>query len=180
MARLYADENVPLPVIEELRRLGHDVLTIFEDGKANQRYPDQSVLQDGAAHGRAVMTLNRKTVTAAIVEATTMDVTFILSHIYFFFRFPFLHSKLKIDRAAANREREMDKIFIHSISGFLDSASKSGNITAAMRIAIIAITSTVKIFALLRISLNPSSIERSNSGILFDWSRRALRKSSIS
>ena len=60
MVRLYADENVPLPVIEELRRLGHDVLTIFEDGKANQRYPDQSVLQDGAAHGRAVMTLNRK------------------------------------------------------------------------------------------------------------------------
>ena len=58
MARLYADENVPLPVIEELRRLGHDVLVVFEDGKANQRYPDQSVLQDGVAHdGRAVMTL---------------------------------------------------------------------------------------------------------------------------
>ena len=36
MARLYADENVPLPVIEELRRLGYDVLTIFEDEKANQ------------------------------------------------------------------------------------------------------------------------------------------------
>ena len=43
MARLYADENVPLPVIEELRRLGHDVLTIFEDGKANQRYPEREL-----------------------------------------------------------------------------------------------------------------------------------------
>ena len=46
MARLYADENVPFPVVEELRRLGHDVLTIFEDGKANRRYPDASVPQD--------------------------------------------------------------------------------------------------------------------------------------
>ena len=60
MARPYADENVPLPVVEELRRLGHDVLTIFEDGKANRRYPDASVLQDAGAHGRVVVTLNRK------------------------------------------------------------------------------------------------------------------------
>ncbi len=36
MAQLYADENSPLPVVEELRRLGHDVLTMYEDGKANQ------------------------------------------------------------------------------------------------------------------------------------------------
>ena len=28
MARLYANENFPLPVVGELRRLGHDVLTI--------------------------------------------------------------------------------------------------------------------------------------------------------
>jgi uncharacterized protein DUF5615 len=34
MARLYADENFPLPVVEELRRLGHDVLTIYETGQA--------------------------------------------------------------------------------------------------------------------------------------------------
>ena len=27
MARLYANENFPLPVVNELRRLGHDVLT---------------------------------------------------------------------------------------------------------------------------------------------------------
>ena len=60
MARLYADENVPLPVVEELRWLGHDVLTIFEDGKANQRDPDASVLQDAITHGRIVVTLNRR------------------------------------------------------------------------------------------------------------------------
>jgi hypothetical protein len=28
MARLYADEDFPRPVVEELRRLGHDVLTV--------------------------------------------------------------------------------------------------------------------------------------------------------
>lgn len=60
MAQLYADENFPFPVVEELRRLGHDVLTISEDGRANQRYPDLLVLQGAAAYGRAVLTLNRK------------------------------------------------------------------------------------------------------------------------
>jgi hypothetical protein len=34
MPGLYADENFPLPVIEELRRLGFDVLTMYEDDKA--------------------------------------------------------------------------------------------------------------------------------------------------
>lgn len=37
---LYADENFPLRVVEELRRLGHDVLTSFEDGRANQSITD--------------------------------------------------------------------------------------------------------------------------------------------
>lgn len=60
MARLYADENFPLPVVEELRRLGHNVLTIFEDGQANQRYPDVLVLQRATAYDRAILTLNRK------------------------------------------------------------------------------------------------------------------------
>ena len=30
---LYADEDFPYPVVEELRRLGHDVLTVQEDGR---------------------------------------------------------------------------------------------------------------------------------------------------
>ena len=42
MARLYSNENFPLPVVEELRRLGHSVLTIQETGKANQAVPDES------------------------------------------------------------------------------------------------------------------------------------------
>ena len=60
MARLYADENFPLPVVEELRKLGHDVLTLYEDGKANQRYPDDAVLSTAIDYGRAVLTNNRK------------------------------------------------------------------------------------------------------------------------
>ena len=36
---LYADENFPLRAVEELRRLGHDVLTVLEDGRANNPLP---------------------------------------------------------------------------------------------------------------------------------------------
>ncbi len=43
MSGLYADENFPFPVIEELRRLGFDVLTMYEDDKANQSLTDEEV-----------------------------------------------------------------------------------------------------------------------------------------
>jgi len=60
MARLYANENFPLPVVEQLRRLGHDALTIQEAGKADQSLPDEAVLEFARADGRAILTLNRK------------------------------------------------------------------------------------------------------------------------
>lgn len=60
MARLYANENFPFPVVEELRRLGHDILTIQETGKANQEYPDDAVLALAVQDNRAVLTINRK------------------------------------------------------------------------------------------------------------------------
>jgi hypothetical protein len=60
MARLYADENFPLPVVEELRKSGHDVLTIQEDGKANQSFPDEEVLSAASSSNRAVLTINHK------------------------------------------------------------------------------------------------------------------------
>lgn len=34
MARLYANENFPLPAVEVLKNLGHDVLTMLEAGQA--------------------------------------------------------------------------------------------------------------------------------------------------
>ncbi len=60
MAKLYANENFPLPVVEALRRLGHDVVTIQETGKAEQRILDDEVLEFAVADDRAVLTLNRK------------------------------------------------------------------------------------------------------------------------
>jgi predicted nuclease of predicted toxin-antitoxin system len=60
MARLYTNENFPLQGAEELRRLGHDVLTIQESGKALQATPDDEVLAFARAEERTVVTLNRK------------------------------------------------------------------------------------------------------------------------
>ena len=55
----YADENFPLDVVIELRRLGNDVLTVFEDGRANQVVEDEKVLRRAVKLGRAVLTINR-------------------------------------------------------------------------------------------------------------------------
>ena len=55
---LYADENFPLPVVGELRRLGHDVLTAQEDGRHTT--PDPDILARARALGRAVLTHNRR------------------------------------------------------------------------------------------------------------------------
>ena len=60
MARFYANENFPLPVVQELRRLGHDVVTIQETGYGNREFPDEQVLAYASADQRAVLTINRK------------------------------------------------------------------------------------------------------------------------
>lgn len=60
IARLYSNENIPLPVVETLRSRGHDVLTSFEAGKANEAVPDEEVLAFASRQGRAVLTHNRK------------------------------------------------------------------------------------------------------------------------
>ena len=56
---LYADENFPLRVVEELRRLGHDVITAYEDGRANRSVTDRRLLERATEVGRALLTLNR-------------------------------------------------------------------------------------------------------------------------
>ncbi len=60
MARFDANENFPLPVVVQLRQLGHDITTVQETGKGSQRTPDHVVLQMATADRRAVLTLNRK------------------------------------------------------------------------------------------------------------------------
>jgi hypothetical protein len=63
MARLYADEDFDHAVVHELRRLGHDILTVGEAGRANQGIPDIDALSDAVALGRAVLTFNRRDLT---------------------------------------------------------------------------------------------------------------------
>jgi hypothetical protein len=58
MALLYADENFDYPVVEFLRQLGHDVVTVQEAGRAGGS--DPQVLADATARGRAVLTFNRR------------------------------------------------------------------------------------------------------------------------
>jgi predicted nuclease of predicted toxin-antitoxin system len=58
--RLYANENFPLPVVESLRRMGHDVLTTQEAGEAGRAVPDEEVLAFATREGRVLLTLNRK------------------------------------------------------------------------------------------------------------------------
>lgn len=58
--RLYADENFPVPAVEELRRLGHDVLTSYEAGNSGRAVPDEEVLAYALADGRTLLTLDRR------------------------------------------------------------------------------------------------------------------------
>jgi hypothetical protein len=60
MARLYANENFPLPVVSILRNLGHDVLTVVETGKAEQAWHDEHVLEFAWQDDRALLTFNRR------------------------------------------------------------------------------------------------------------------------
>ncbi|MBN2088873.1 DUF5615 family PIN-like protein [candidate division KSB1 bacterium] len=60
MARLYSNENFPIPVVDELRKLGHDVLTIQETGMDQQSFPDEQVLKVASEDNRIVLTFNRK------------------------------------------------------------------------------------------------------------------------
>ena len=58
MARLYADEQFPRPVLELLRALGHDTLSVQEAGNAG--LPDERVLDFAVTENRTVLTMNRR------------------------------------------------------------------------------------------------------------------------
>ncbi len=55
---LYADECFPLPVVDELRRLGHDAITAQDDGLSAAH--DPVILARAHALGRVVLTFNRR------------------------------------------------------------------------------------------------------------------------
>lgn len=60
MARCYANENFPLPAVQVLRALGHDVLTTQDAGKSGMAIPDAEVLDFAHADNRVLLTFNRK------------------------------------------------------------------------------------------------------------------------
>ena len=60
MARFYSNENIPLQVVTELRRLGHDVLTSLDAGRANASVLDSEVLAFAVAEGRILLSHNRR------------------------------------------------------------------------------------------------------------------------
>jgi len=60
VARLFADENFPFPVVEALRRIGRDVMTVGDAGNAGQALTDEAILGFATADQRAVVTLNRR------------------------------------------------------------------------------------------------------------------------
>ena len=60
MATLYSNENFPLPTVEALRNLGHDVLTTQDSGHAGQAIPDDEVLAFATERRRILITFNRK------------------------------------------------------------------------------------------------------------------------
>ncbi len=55
---LYADEDIPFRAVEELRRLGHDVVTVRDDGRSAT--PDDQVLARAHSLGRPILTHNRR------------------------------------------------------------------------------------------------------------------------
>jgi uncharacterized protein with PIN domain len=58
MAQFYADENFDYPVVNRLRVLGHDVLTVQEAGE--QGGDDDHVLATATTASRIVLTFDRR------------------------------------------------------------------------------------------------------------------------
>jgi predicted nuclease of predicted toxin-antitoxin system len=59
VARLYADRTIPVSCCKITAKFGNDVLTVQEAGKANQKIPDEEVLEFAISNNRAVLTLKR-------------------------------------------------------------------------------------------------------------------------
>ena len=60
MAALYSNENYPFGIVDQLRQLGHDVLTAQEAGNGGRGVPDDEVLSFATEQRRAILTHNRR------------------------------------------------------------------------------------------------------------------------
>jgi predicted nuclease of predicted toxin-antitoxin system len=60
MICFYANENFPFPVVQELRKLGYNIITVQETGLAGQALSDIEVLSYAIKKNCVLLTLNRK------------------------------------------------------------------------------------------------------------------------
>ncbi|NUM55492.1 MAG: DUF5615 family PIN-like protein [Candidatus Hydrogenedentes bacterium] len=60
MARLFADENLPILVVTALRLLGHDIRTAHESVSAIAGCSDRAILNHASTDAPAVVTLDRR------------------------------------------------------------------------------------------------------------------------
>ncbi len=60
MGRLYTNEKFPIPSVEELKRLGHDVISVLDSDNAGKSMTDVEILQFAAESRRVLVTLNKK------------------------------------------------------------------------------------------------------------------------
>ena len=60
MARFYSNESIAAQVVTEPRRLGRDVPTSLEAGKANAAVPDSEVLAYASTADRILLSNNRR------------------------------------------------------------------------------------------------------------------------
>lgn len=119
--RFYANENFPQPVVAALRDLGHDVVTSFEAGRANQRIEDADVLAYAHSDRRILLTLNRKHFRRLHnggqphhgIVGCTKDIDF--------------------KRQARRIHEEVGKLV--TVSGLLVSVTKQGSLASAQQIA---------------------------------------------
>jgi hypothetical protein len=58
LAKIYTNENFPFPIVLELRRLGHDVLTSRDAGNDGRSVPDGEVLDYAISSGRVLQSRN--------------------------------------------------------------------------------------------------------------------------
>lgn len=59
MFKFYANENLAIGLVTELRQFGYDIMTSSEAGNANQGIPDDEVLATATTANRCVITFNR-------------------------------------------------------------------------------------------------------------------------
>jgi hypothetical protein len=59
VARFYSNENFAIDIVKILRDCGHDILTSYEAGQANQSIPDLEVLLFSTNQNRILITFNR-------------------------------------------------------------------------------------------------------------------------